>query len=175
LFLRPGWAEDAPALASLLNDAQISCKLGRVPYPYGLDDAHAFLAAERPAQDLTCLIFRRGVVPELIGGIGLIAMYGGTELGYWLARGHWGQGYATEAGQAMLHAARHALGRRQVTAQHSLDNPASGRVLRKLGFRATGHVRNVHSAARGAEMPCAGYVIDLTCAPAAAPHQAMAA
>ncbi len=161
LFLRPGWTEDAPALAHALNDLEVSTKLGRVPHPYGQSDAEAFLSAQNPMGDMTCLVFRRGIAAELVGGISLMPIYGGVELGYWLARPHWGRGYATEAGRAMLLAARHTLGLKAITAQHSLDNPASGRVLRKLGFAPTGHVRQVSSLARGCDMPCAEYRIAL--------------
>ena len=55
-------------------------------------------------------------------------------MGYWIARDHWGRGYASEAGRAALEVVR-ALGHRRVQAGHYVDNPASGRVLRKLGFR----------------------------------------
>jgi len=57
--------------------------------------------------------------------------------------------------------ARYALGVKRVRAGHFIDNPASGRVLTKLGFRPTGKIEPRHSLARGAETPCALFELDL--------------
>ena len=73
-------------------------------------------------------------------------------MGYWIARGSWGLGFATEAGTALLEIAR-ALGLARLEASHFLDNPASGRVLEKLGFEPTGLVAPRLSCARGREIP----------------------
>jgi RimJ/RimL family protein N-acetyltransferase len=156
LFLRPGWAEDAPALAALLNDSDVSFNLTQVPHPYTLANAMTFLKAEKNPHECFQLIFRRaGHDTELIGGIGLKQHEFGVELGYWLARPFWGQGYATEAGQAVLDIARYTFGLQRVVALHGLNNSSSGHVLRKLGFRATGHLRTIHSIALGQDLPCA--------------------
>ena len=84
----------------------------------------------------------------MIGGISLLDDRGDVALGYWVARAHWGQGYATEAARAMLTMAR-VIGHHRILASHFHDNPASGRVLARLGFRATGEVVPRHSPARG--------------------------
>ena len=82
------------------------------------------------------------------------------ELGYWIARRHWGRGFATEAGRAVLAMAR-TLGHARIAASHFLDNPASGRVLAKLGFRATGRTIRRWSCARGQAVAGTEYAIDL--------------
>ena len=64
---------------------------------------------------------------------------GAVDLGYRFHRRHWGRGYATESSIACLAWGRH-LGFRRVFAYAHPDNPASGRVLVKLGFRATGEI-----------------------------------
>jgi RimJ/RimL family protein N-acetyltransferase len=87
----------------------------------------------------------------IVGTVGFKRAEGWLELGYWIARDHWGRGYATEAGRGALEVAR-ALGHRRVSAGHYVDNPASGRVLRKLGFRETGEVRPTFCRARGGEL-----------------------
>jgi RimJ/RimL family protein N-acetyltransferase len=69
-------------------------------------------------------------------------------------RRHWGRGYATEAGRALLAAARHGLRLKRLGAGHFLDNPASGRVLEKLGFKPTGKIVPHYSAGRGEAAPC---------------------
>ena len=64
-----------------------------------------------------------------------------VELGYWIAREYWGRGYATEAARAVLRLAK-VLGHREAgVAGHFIDNPASGAVLRKVGFEPTGKLR----------------------------------
>jgi RimJ/RimL family protein N-acetyltransferase len=155
LLLRPGWAEDAPALARAMGDEGIVRNLAKAPWPY--TDAHAreFLARDRGAETPLFLIFRRtDGAPELIGGIGIDMDGDAPEFGYWLARRHWGQGYATEAGRAVIDIARHSLGLRRMVSGHFTDNPASGRVLEKLGFRPTGRLARRYSAGRKAWVPC---------------------
>src|SRR5687767_13775003 len=103
LLLRPGWPEDAPTLARTIGDEAIVRNLVRAPWPYGLDEAEAFLSLQFPANEPNFLIFRRtNGAPQLIGGIGLgRTPEGEAELGYWLARPFWGLGYATEAARAV--------------------------------------------------------------------------
>lgn len=155
LLLRPGWLEDAPALAQAIGERSIVCNLARVPWPYRIEDAEAFLAAERRPDEPSFLLFRRTHgAPQLIGSAGLGRNPDGAiELGYWIARPHWGLGYATEAGRAVVEVAR-ALRLERLTASHFIDNPASGRVLQKLGFRPSGIIASRYSLGRGREAPC---------------------
>jgi RimJ/RimL family protein N-acetyltransferase len=152
LLLRPGWAEDAPALAKAIGEEQIVRNLATAPWPYGLAEAQAFLRAPRDPVLPTFLLLRRtDGAPQLVGGCGLQRRpSGNVELGYWIARAHWGQGYATEASRQLLEIAR-TLGLPQLEAAHFVDNPASGRVLEKLGFTPTGLTAPRHSCARGGE------------------------
>jgi RimJ/RimL family protein N-acetyltransferase len=71
------------------------------------------------------------------------------EIGYWIARAHWGQGYATEAATAMRDWVSQTFGCRAIVAGHFADNDASGRVLVKCGFLYTGEVQSRFSLARG--------------------------
>ena len=152
LLLRPGWSEDAPALALAINDEAIVRNLARVPWPYDLDQARDFLTKDRPASEIDLLIFRRtGRAPQLIGGVGLSRVADGHELGYWISRRHWGLGYATEAATAVT-ALACSLGLRRLEASPFVDNPASSRVLVKLGFKPTGEVLHRYSAGRGASV-----------------------
>jgi RimJ/RimL family protein N-acetyltransferase len=152
LLLRPGWAEDAPALARAIADEGIVRNLATAPWPYGVREAQAFLSAPKDPVLPTFLLFRRtDGAPLLVGGCGFGRRpSGNVELGYWIARLHWGQGYATEAGRQLLEIAR-TLGLPQLEAAHFLDNPASGRVLEKLGFTPTGLTAPRHSCARNGE------------------------
>ena len=165
LLLRPGFPEDARALAAAIADEGIVRNLANVPWPYGYRDAQAFLAAPRDPVLPALLIFQRTAgAPALVGACGLARRASGAvELGYWIARSHWGSGIATEAGRALVEIAR-ALGLPGLEASHFLDNPASGRVLEKLGFRPTGIVAPRLSCARGEEVPSALYWMRLKAA-----------
>jgi RimJ/RimL family protein N-acetyltransferase len=152
LLLRPGWAEDAPALARAIADEAIVRNLSTAPWPYGVAEAEAFLAAPRdPVLPSFLITERTAGAPRIIGACGLGRRpSGAVELGYWIARAHWGQGFATEAGMALTDIAR-TLGLVLLEASHFADNPASGRVLEKLGFVATGLTAERHSCARNGE------------------------
>ncbi|RST31360.1 N-acetyltransferase [Sphingomonas ginkgonis] len=154
LLLRPGWIEDAPALAAAIADERIVRNLSAAPWPYRLADAEAFLSAPRDPVLPSFLVFvRTTAAPELIGSCALVRRpSGAVELGYWIGRAHWGRGYATEAGRALIEIAR-ALGLRRLEAAHFVDNPASGRVLEKLGFVSTGLSAERTSCARGTAAP----------------------
>jgi RimJ/RimL family protein N-acetyltransferase len=117
-------------------------------------DAEAFLASARHPALPSCLVFEIGAgAPQLAGACGLgRRASGAVELGYWLARPFWGRGIATEACTALI-AIASALGLERIEGSHFLDNPASGRVLEKLGFEATGLVAPRFSCARGMEVP----------------------
>ena len=150
LLLRPGWAEDAPALSRAIGDPAVVRNLSRAPWPYALGDAERFLGLPQDPNGPRFLITRRED-GALIGGIGLTPDDDGVELGYWLARDHWGRGYATEAGRAVVAIADESLRLPRLKASHALDNPASGGVLAKLGFEPGGTAK-LHSLARGEEM-----------------------
>jgi RimJ/RimL family protein N-acetyltransferase len=154
LLLRPGFPEDAPALAMAIADRAIARNLAVVPWPYTLRDAEAYLASPRDPVLPSLLIFERtGAEPQLVGSCGLGRRpSGAVEMGYWIARGHWGRGIATEACKALIDIAL-TLGLAQLEGSHFLDNPASGRVLEKLGFEPVGIVAPRMSCARGEEVP----------------------
>ncbi len=155
LLLRPGWMEDAPALAAAIGDEAVVRNLARAPWPYGVTDAEAFLATFTDQKLPHFLAFTRTLgAPRLVGGCGLhVGDDGAPELGYWIARPYWGLGFATEAGRAVMNVAR-ATGAGAVRAGHFIDNPASGNVLRKLGFRFTGRVERRPSVGRGHDVNC---------------------
>lgn len=163
LTLRPGWPEDAPALLAAIGHAAVVRNLSRAPWPYTLADAQAFISGWAGDPGPTFLIFAhdRGRC-ELIGGIGIGPLGEAPHmLGYWLTPAAWGCGYATEAGRAVLDSAA-TLGIGRVVAGHYVDNPASGAVLRRLGFVATGTRSHIHSRGRGTQVETIDYAIDLS-------------
>ena len=154
LLLRPGFPEDAPALAHAIADEAIVRNLSVVPWPYTVRDAEAFLAGPRDPVLPSFLIFERtDGAPQLVGSCGLgRRRSGAVELGYWIARACWGRGLASEAGRALIDIAR-TLRLARIEASHFIDNPASARVLDKLGFESTGIVAPRMNCARGEEVP----------------------
>jgi RimJ/RimL family protein N-acetyltransferase len=154
LLLRPGFPEDAPALAAAIADPAIARNLASVPWPYRMRDAEAFLASPRDPVLTSLLIFERtAAAPQLVGGCGLGRRpSGAVEIGYWIAKHFWGRGLATEACSALINIAA-TLGLASLEGSHFLDNPASARVLEKLGFEPVGIVAPRMSCARGAEVP----------------------
>jgi RimJ/RimL family protein N-acetyltransferase len=162
LLLRPGWAEDAEALSTAIGNEAVVLNLAKVPWPYDVRDAEAYLGRERAEGEADFLIFARTMgAPRLIGGIGLARDGDDVELGYWIVPSHWGLGFATEAGRAVIAMARDSLRIEQLVSGHFVDNPASGNVLRKLGFADTGRVFERESRARGTMVPCRHFTLDL--------------
>jgi RimJ/RimL family protein N-acetyltransferase len=156
LILRAPASGDADAILKGLDDFQVVRMLTGAPWPYRREDAEAFLARSTtldPATDRPLAIVHRQ--HGLIGGCGFQSdpKTPFPELGYWLAREHWGQGYATEATAAALAWARDGWGKRAVRSAHFVENAASGRVLVKAGMLYTGVVEALRCAARGEDVP----------------------
>ena len=126
LTLRRFCAADAPDVTRYMQDPGVASMLTQVPWPYALSDAEEFICRYADDAPTHFAVVHDGA---LIGAISLA-----QQLGYWYARPAWGQGFATEAAQALL--TRHfAASSETVVSGHLTDNPASRRVLQKLGFR----------------------------------------
>lgn len=158
LFLRPAFPEDSAAILTAIGEEAIVRNLARAPWPYGIDAARQFAALPQDPRLPHFLVTLPGT--GVIGSAGMGEHEGVPEIGYWIARAHWGKGYATEAARGVLQIAR-MLGHRRVTAGHFTDNPASGKVLRKLGFVPTGRIGQRFSLARGGAVDAVEYGLDL--------------
>ena len=138
LHLRPPESVDGPALVALMGEWDVAKNLSRVPHPYGEDDARAFVARleeDRAKGTEFAFAILRKSDQALVGTCGVHLREKGFELGYAVGKRFWGQGFATEAaGEALAFAFRN-LRADEVEAGWFHDNPASGRVLEKLGFR----------------------------------------
>jgi RimJ/RimL family protein N-acetyltransferase len=152
LFLRPVFAEDWQAVYHGIRDERVVTMLARAPWPYRKAHARDFvMRMPDPAYPRFAITVPAEPGAPLIGIAGLHDEAGETHFGYWIARERWGRGYATEAGRGVVAMAR-ALGHTRLHAGHYLDNPASGRVLRKLGFAETGEIRPTECRGRGGEL-----------------------
>ncbi|HEY0266686.1 MAG TPA: GNAT family N-acetyltransferase [Rhizomicrobium sp.] len=149
LILRPPRPTDIESMAVWLGDFEVSRMLARIPHPYTEAHAEEFLAS--PPDGRHVFVIEREAC--FVGMIGLHPRGQDYELGYWLARPYWGQGYATEAVARMLFYAFDHMGLDAVRAGWFHDNPASGHVQAKLGGRHAGSNLRF-CAARNAEILC---------------------
>jgi RimJ/RimL family protein N-acetyltransferase len=109
LVLRAPALADVKAIAALANDRRIAENTLRIPHPYQIADAEAFIGAANTDREVTFLTtLRDGTV---LGNCGIHMLDGKTpEIGYWLGVPYWGHGYATEAARALVDHAFTALG-----------------------------------------------------------------
>jgi RimJ/RimL family protein N-acetyltransferase len=136
LVLRAPRLDDAERVAALVNDRRIAENTARIPHPYALADAESWIgASNRTAGEATFVIETGG---EVIGGCGFDLREAGQEIGYWIGVPFWGNGYATEAAQAVIDYAFGELRLEALLSGARITNPASRRVLEKCGFQWTG-------------------------------------
>ncbi len=139
LKLRPYSDADIADLLPLIGGREVAATTLRIAHPYTEQDARDFLAFTHEAGKIWLAITSRQDSRQ-IGGVGLRVdeQHQHAELGYWLGAPYWGQGYATEAAREMLRYGFEDLGLHRIFASHFKHNPASGRILRKLGMRHEG-------------------------------------
>lgn len=164
LMLRPIFPEDWREVFAGVADESIVRMLATAPWPYRAEDARTFCNQPRKSDEMLFAI----TLPGKDGAplIGTIGMRGATheeayEMGYWIARSRQRQGYGSEAVGAVLATAR-ALGVREARAGHFVDNPASGKVLRRCGFQREPRLGEAVSAGRGGQrVPMQRYRVSL--------------
>jgi RimJ/RimL family protein N-acetyltransferase len=159
LILRAPRFEDAEAIAALVNDRRIAENTSRIPHPYGLADAQAFLTAANTDDGEIAFVIC-STSGGIVGCCGIAKLNGETpEIGYWLGVPFWGKGYATEAARALID---HAFGDFRydtLLAGARVSNPASRRVLEKCGFQWTG-VGLYRIRALASSAPCDRFRLD---------------
>ena len=145
--LRAWTLADAPALAKLINNKKVQDNLrDGLPFPYGEEDAKAFLSAvlaSDPDQNLAFAIEADG---ELIGSISATRCanihFRTAELGYYLGESYWGKGFATEAVRQICDYIYRNTDIIRIFAEPFAYNTASCRVLEKAGFQLEGLLRS---------------------------------
>lgn len=155
LTLRPFRRADAPRISALIGDPRVAAMLADISLPFDVRTARQWL---QPAWgDIRLAVVLEG---EVIGGVAYHTYpcaIGG--LGYWLGHAYWGQGYASEAAGAIVRAGFEQDRMLAFVSAHFLDNPASGRVLRRLGF-VPSRPNNWHwCPARKAKVESVNYVL----------------
>jgi RimJ/RimL family protein N-acetyltransferase len=144
LLLRPPRPADAPRVQALCGNWNVARMLGRVPYPYPDGLAESWIAEQGPARQNGsandfAIELAGEPAGELVGVVGIERRKTGDHvLGYWLGEPWWGQGLMGEAVTRIIRFAREEMGVTKVAATYLADNPASGRILAKCGFRVQG-------------------------------------
>ncbi len=151
LALRPPAATDADDIVRYAGDIDVARNLARVPHPYGPEDAAFFLNDIVPGACVWAV--ERFEDTHFLGVISLSPFDGAAdaELGYWFGKPFWGNGYATEAARAVV-AYADARGLSLLSSGYFDFNPASGRVLEKVGFEKTGLSTRTSAANRAARL-----------------------
>jgi len=161
LVLRSLTLEDASDVQRLAGDYDVASTLPNMPHPYedGMAEEWMRVCSERFEKD-EALNFAITLQKNknFIGGIALRLDQENKEgeLGYWIGKPYWHHGYATEAAQAVVAYSFKTLKLNRIYAYHLTRNPASGRVLEKVGMRVEG-CRRQHTKKWGTFEDSIGY------------------
>jgi [ribosomal protein S5]-alanine N-acetyltransferase len=139
LILRPFGLSDAKRVQELAGDKSIYDTTESIPHPYKDGIAEEWISTH-PLQLQNQKHISYAICLKnnelLIGDIGLVLeiINFRSEVGYWVGKKYWGQGYATEALATILEFAKDDLKLNKVIARHLTRNPASGKVMQKNNF-----------------------------------------
>lgn len=138
---------DAEELQRLAGAREIADTTLMIPHPYELDHALAWIGNQRKESARGRAInfaVRLARDDQLIGCVGLRDIdqeHRQAELGFWIGRDYWGQGYASEAAAAVIRYGFDTLDLNRICAHHMARNPAAGKVLQRLGMKREGLMR----------------------------------
>lgn len=142
LVLRPFTLEDAIEVQRLAGHRDIASTTWNIPHPYEDGMAEEWISTHQETFEqgkgvVYAITLKDG---KLIGAISLMAMIEGhqAELGYWIGKPYWNRGYCTEAGKELLRYGFDVLGLNRIHSSYMARNPASGRVMQKLGMSYEG-------------------------------------
>lgn len=146
LLLRSFILEDATDVQRLAGDRDVASTIPNMPHPYEESMAKKWIHScyEKFEKDEVlnfAITLQTG--KHFIGGIALrldLKNENG-EIGYWIGRPYWNRGYCTEAAKAVVAYSFEVLKLNRVQAKHFKRNPASGRVMEKIGMRYEGCLR----------------------------------
>ena len=162
LRLRPFTLDDAPVVQRLAGAHEVASTTLNIPHPYEDGMAEEWISCHEAAWEAKKLLAlaMTSEADEVVGAISLKLnpTHRRGELGYWVGLPYWNRGYATEASAALLGLGFDVLGLNRIQAQHITRNPASGRVMQKVGMEFEG-IRRQHFLARGEFEDVAVYAI----------------
>jgi RimJ/RimL family protein N-acetyltransferase len=147
LVLRPYRMDDAPDVQRLAGDREVARNTMLIPHPYEDGEAERWIGTHQEiyesGQGVTFAITQRDN-GELVGSIGLVIFekHHSGELGYWIGKPYWNNGYCTEASLAILDYGFETRKLHRIHAKCYVRNPASGRVMQKIGMQHEGTLRH---------------------------------
>ncbi|MEJ2482842.1 MAG: GNAT family N-acetyltransferase [Gemmatimonadota bacterium] len=145
LTLRPFVPADAPVVRKLAGAREVADNTLTIPHPYPAGEAEKWISGQPAAFQEGELVVFAITTPDhgLVGAVGLMidAGSGIAELGYWIGVPYWGRGYATEAASAVVEYGFRRLALQRIAARAFSRNPASARVLEKIGMQHEGTQR----------------------------------
>ena len=146
LVLRPLTMADAPDVQRLAGEREVASTTLRIPHPYEPGMAEQWISTHQERYErgeLVNFAIIRRTDNTLIGYIGLHINphHAHAELGYWLGIPFWSQGYCTEAARAVVQYGFEVLRLHRIHAAHMTRNPASGRIMQKIGMAYEGCLR----------------------------------
>ena len=154
---RPDKSINNKLFASLVGDWDIAKWLSDVPYPYTEKHAQKFIKRSSP-DDLRFSVFYDEI---LVGGVGVsFEENNQLDLGYWIAKDYWGNGFATEASKGLINYVKNETEFKAITACYEKGNKTSAKVLKKLGFIEIGECEE-YFLSRKETMDCVDLILDL--------------
>ena len=143
LVLRPFTLDDAPAVQQLAGAYEVALNTLMIPHPYPEGAAAQWIGMHQADWDEDRLVHFAIDDGQVAGAMGLVLKGDGiAEIGYWIGVPFWGRGYASEAALEVMRYGFEELGLHRIFAQHFTRNPASGRVLQKIGMVYEGLLRH---------------------------------
>ncbi len=148
LLLRPFTLEDAADVQRYAGDIDVARMTSSIPHPYEDGMAEEWISTHAAALAAGVSITWAVELQEderLIGAISLKLDRDSEacEMGYWMGKPYWNQGYGTEAAMAVIVYGFESLELHRIYARHYTDNPASGRVMEKAGMQYDGTLRHL--------------------------------
>jgi len=146
LTLRPFTLDDAVDVAMLAGDYEVASNALLIPHPYPNGLAVEWIGTHRPGfnkGELAVFAVVHTTGEYLIGavGLGIEREHDRAELGYWIGKPYWNNGYATEAVRAIIPYGFRTFRLNRIRGSHFTRNPASGRVMQKAGMLYEGLLR----------------------------------
>ena len=173
ILLRPWREDDAEALYKYASDPEVGPRAGWPPHK-NVEESREIIRTVFNSDHIWAIELKEslpssGDFPSVNGGntgepIGCMGYFvhgesninigeNDAEVGYWIARPYWNQGLCTEALRMMIDYCFNVKGFQTLWSDYFPDNPASGRVMEKCGFRDTGEINYCSKLQLGSDRP----------------------
>lgn len=153
LLLRRFRLDDASDVQKLAGNVNVSKMTLNIPYPYKPGMAEEWISSHQDNwESKACISYAIVKLDsdQLLGTMSFVRIDGSEgELGYWIGQPYWGMGYCTEAARELIRFSFQNLGLEKIVAEHLISNPASGKVMEKVGMH---HVLTAQKLDRDGKM-----------------------